>query len=98
MRHSAEPDLFVTERQGELFAAEPPAPAYRPDPAKVRARLEKILGEARAAATMPWESTRANLYRTIVPDMTRWLPDDEAERWRAAFAAEMARLDAAAAA
>jgi hypothetical protein len=40
------------EMQTDLFGAEP-VPAYRPDPEKVRARLHKILAEARAARTLP---------------------------------------------
>ena len=93
MARAPQPDLFANESQPDLFAAEPVVAAYRPDPVKVRARLEKILGEARAAEAMPWDATRANLYRKIVPDMTFWLPDEEGAVWRAAFEAEMARLD-----
>jgi len=82
--------------QADLFAgisnAEPPP--YRPDPDKVRARLERIIGQAREAQSVPWEPTRLSLYRTIVPDMARFLPDEEAARWCAAFDAEMARLEA----
>jgi hypothetical protein len=83
--------------QQDLFASEaaPEAPVYRPNPDKVRARLEHILGEARAASTFPWEPTRVSLYRTIVPQMTTSLPEEEAARWRAEFEAEMARLEAA---
>lgn len=77
--------------QLNLFAAAP-APAWHPDPDKVRARLSRILAEARAAEVMPWEPARLSLYRTIVPDMTRWLPDDEAARWRAEFDVELERL------
>ncbi|HEY5107922.1 MAG TPA: hypothetical protein VII73_14325 [Caulobacteraceae bacterium] len=82
--------------QPDLFAgmAEAAPPAYRPDPDKVRARLERIVGQARAATTLPWEPTRVSLYRTIVPDMARWLPSDEAAGWCEAFDAEMARLEA----
>lgn len=82
--------------QPDLFASDsaPEAPVYRPDPDKVRARLEHILREARAASTFPWEPTRVSLYRTIVPQMTNWLPEEEAAGWRAEFEAEMARLDA----
>ncbi len=80
--------------QMNLFAAEPtPAlPAYRPDPEKLRSRLRRIIGQARAAEAAPWPATTLNLYRTIVPDMTRWLPDDEAADWRAQFEAELERL------
>lgn len=62
----------------------------------LKARLERILGEARAAEVLPWERSRVSLYRIIVPDMTPWLPDDEAAAWRAEFEAQMARLGAAA--
>ena len=78
--------------QMDLFANEPATPAYRPDPEKVRSRLRRILAEARAAATMPWEPTRLSLYRAIFPDMTRYLPDDEAAGWCAEFTAELDRF------
>jgi hypothetical protein len=92
---SARPsDLFTPEPQFDLFGAER-VPAYRPDPEKVRARLHKILAEARAARTFPWEPTRVSLYRTIFPRMTNWLPDDEAAQLRVDFESEMARLNAA---
>jgi hypothetical protein len=52
-----------TEMQADLFGAAP-VPAYRPDPEKVRARLHKILAEARAAQQFPWDPTRVSLYRT----------------------------------
>jgi hypothetical protein len=81
--------------QMDLFAAEPAAPAYRPDPEKVRSRLRRTLAEARAAEAMPWDAARLSLYRIIVPDMTRYLPDDEAVGWRADFTAELERFGVA---
>ncbi len=84
--------------QMDLFAAEPAAPAYRPDPEKVRSRLRRILAEARAAEAMPWEPTRLSLYRIIVPDMTRYLPEVEAAAWRADFTAQLERFGVAEAA
>jgi hypothetical protein len=84
-------DFFDQTEQGELFNA-PAAPVYRPNLDKVRARLEKLLAEARAAETMPWELSQLSLYRLIYPQMTLWLPDDEAAQYRLAFDAEMARL------
>ncbi len=84
-------DLFEQTEQGELFNA-PAAPVYRPNLDKVRARLEKLLAEARAAETIPWESSQLSLYRLIYPQMTLWLPEDEAAQYRLAFDAEMARL------
>jgi hypothetical protein len=88
-------DLFRGDEQPELFDADAARPAYRPDPDKVRARLHKILSEAKAAQTLPWEPTTVSLYRTIFPQMTLWLPEEEAAQLRFDFDAEMARLQAA---
>jgi hypothetical protein len=92
MDRTAQSDLFET--QTDLFGSESP-PVYRPDPDKVRARLHKILTEARAAQKLPWDSTRVSLYRTIVPQMTRWLPEEEGAQLRFEFETEIARLEAA---
>ena len=94
MSRTGQPDLFVTETQPDLFGADA-APAYRPDPDKVRARLHKILAEARAAQKFPWEPARVSLYRTIFPQMTLWLPQDEGAQLRFEFDTELARLEAA---
>jgi hypothetical protein len=80
-------DMFAGDATGE-------PQAYRADPDKVRSRLCRILDQARSAAAMPWGPTRVSLYRTIVPQMTEWLPAEEAARWRADFDSEMARLEA----
>jgi len=87
-------DLFLAETQRDLFGANT-APAYHADPDKVRARLHKILAEARAAEKFPWQPTRVSLYRTIFPQMTLWLPADEGTQLRFEFETEMARLEAA---
>ena len=81
-------------RQGDLFGA-PAVPAYRPDPDKVRSRLHKILAEVRAAKAMPWEPTTVSLYRTIFPQMTQWLPEEEGAQLRFQFDTELERLLAA---
>src|SRR5437660_677804 len=94
MARPDEQDLFATDDQADLFGAEP-APAYRPDPDKVRARLQRILAQARAAQKFPWEPTRVSLYRTIFPQMTLWLPEDEGAQLRFEFETEIARLKAA---
>ena len=69
-------DLFGHDEQDDLFD-DAPTPVYRADPDQVRADLHRILLEARAAQKMPWEPKRVSLYRTIFPQMTNWLPDDE---------------------
>ena len=88
------PGFFEEETQPDLFGAEPVA-AYRPDPDKVREELRKILAEARAAKAMPWDARRAALYRTIFPQMTACLPEDEGAQLRFDFETELARLEAA---
>src|SRR3972149_3887474 len=94
MARTDQPDDCETEMQTDLFGADP-VPAYRPDPDKVRSRLHKILAEARAARTLPWEPTTVSLYRTIFPQMTNWLPEDEGAQLRFEFETEIARLEAA---
>lgn len=83
-----------SEMQADLFGA-PDIPAYRPDPDKVRARLHKILAEARAAKALPWEPSTVSLYQTIFPQMAGYLPDDEGAQLRFAFETELERLKAA---
>ena len=88
-------DLFNPDEQPDLFGPEAAPPAYRPDPDKVRSRLHKILAEARAAETVPWEPTTVSLYRTIFPQMTFFLPEDEGTQLRFEFETELVRLRAA---
>ena len=88
------PDFFEKEAQPDLFGGET-APAYRPDPDMVRRRLYKILAEARAAEKLPWEPTTVSLYRTIFPQMTQWLPEEEGAQLRFEFETELVRLKAA---
>ena len=92
---SSQRDLFQDDEQADLFGEDTPTPEYRADPDTVRQELYKILAEARAAQTMPWDGKRAKLYRTIFPQMTNWLPEDEGAQLRFEFETEMARLKAA---
>ena len=92
--------MMTSPRQGDLFrdddtSDERETLTYYPDPDKVRARLHKILAEARAAKTLPWEPTTVSLYRTIFPQMTNWLPEEEGAQLRFQFEEELARLEAA---
>jgi hypothetical protein len=92
-----------SSRQGDLFGGEAPnptdedfeTPTYYPDPDEVRAELNKILGEMRAAKSMPWDNARAAVYRTIFPQMSQCLPEDEGAQLRFQFEEELARLEAA---
>ena len=79
--------------QADLFTDENlQAPRWRADLEKVRARLTRILAEARAARSNPWSPAQTHLYQTIVPNMTRWLPAAEAADWIDQFNREMNRL------
>jgi hypothetical protein len=95
MARPTQEDLFETDSQSDLFDKDQAPPAYKPDLDKVRARLHKILAEARAAEKLPWDSDKVSVYRTIFPHMTGWLPDDEAKQLRFEFEAELERLKAA---
>ncbi|TMJ27302.1 MAG: hypothetical protein E6G96_13195 [Alphaproteobacteria bacterium] len=94
MASSSQGDLFGQDEQDDLFE-DHPTPVYRADPDQVRTELHRILLEARAAQKMPWEPARVSLYRTIFPQMTNWLPEDEGAQLRFAFESELARLKAA---
>ena len=49
----------------------------------------------RAAQSMPWDDDRTALYRTIFPQMTGCLPDEEGAQLRFEFETELERLAAA---
>lgn len=91
MARMNQPNLFESGSQPDLFG-EPVEPVYRPDPDAVRARLRRILADARSAETLSWEPTQLSLYREIFPEMTLWLPDEEAARFRREFDAELRRF------
>jgi hypothetical protein len=95
MVSSRQSDLFQTENQSDLFGDDSATPEYRADPESVRAELYKILAEARAAQKLPWKPEKVVLYRTIFPQMTNWLPDDEGAQLRFEFETEIKRLEAA---
>ena len=91
-------DLFgVRPRQGSLFGPgegrmEPPRRRLAPDPDDIRRRLNALLATARAAESMPWPEREARMWQTVFPNMAKWLPEEEAEQLRFAFAREMERL------
>ena len=95
MTTSRQSDLFQDDSQSDLFGEDTPTPEYRADPDSVRAELYKILAEARAAERLPWEPKTVVLYRTIFPQMTNWLPDEEGAQLRFEFETEIKRLEAA---
>ena len=94
------PDLFgFKPPQGDLFADEPARNdgVGVADPEEVRARLHKLLAEARAARSgPPWNERTTRMYQIVFPQMANWLPDSEAEQLRFEFERELRRLTEAA--
>ncbi len=87
-------DLFG-ESQPDLPGVEGADSVYRADPDEVRAELMRVLAQARAAQSFPWDARRTLYWRTVFPQMTNWLPDPEAAQLRLEFETEIRRLDAA---
>jgi hypothetical protein len=87
-------DLFG-ESEPRLPGLDEPAGGYRADPDEVRAELLRLLAQARAAQTFPWDARRTLYWRTVFPQMTNWLPDEEGAQLRFQFEAEIRRLEAA---
>lgn len=85
-------DLFSTDEQPE---AERPSQAVSADPDEVRAEMLGLLAELRAAKTMPWTEDDVGFYQTVFPQMSNWLPKDEAKQLCLEFETEMTRLLAA---
>lgn len=77
--------------QLDMFAADALAqPGITADPDRVRRKLHAMLSEAREAGVEGLPQGRRRLMETVVPQMTRWLPEPEAEAVRQAFHAALA--------
>lgn len=92
MPQKDQPDLITT--QGDLFGAPPPQ-TYAPSLALVRSEVNKVLDIARSAKVMPWKPKEVAYWKIVFPQMTNWLPEDEAAQLRFAFMEELRRLEAA---
>jgi hypothetical protein len=101
-RRPIQPDLFAgmepmgSDPQGLTPATvERPLPPYEPDLDDVRERLNRFLGEVRAAGKRPLDKERIVVYRAIIPHMIGWLPAEEGAQFRLEFETELAWLKAA---
>lgn len=91
-----QPNLFDSSPEDDdLFGEERPPLQYRADPEKVRAELLAILARAKGAATMLWSHEDLRYHQTVFPQMSRWLPEDEAAQMCFEFNEELKRLKAA---
>ena len=92
-------DMLVpdADRQSDLFGDVKPTPrwqpGYMPDPARVRRKMEDMIEQLRVASEMPWTPDRLAHRRTVFPQMSCWLPDDEAHELCEQFDAELSRLE-----
>jgi hypothetical protein len=91
VEQSDQSDYFSNGPQGDMFGP-PPRVSYAPKPEKVRLELAALLDEMRAANAMPWTEKDFRFYKKIFPQMTNWLPKDEAAKLRFQFETELARL------
>lgn len=85
-------DLFDPDPEPGLFSEEAAPVVVRADPDKVRAKLNRMLAELRAASTLPWDAKRMKYWRTVAPQMSLWLPEEERAQLLLDFDAEVRRL------
>lgn len=70
-----------------------PDPTYV-DPESVRQELKAILAAAKAAKDAPpWDLRTHRYHQVVFPQMSRWLPEDEAAQLCFEFAAEIERIE-----
>ncbi len=96
------PDQFgKLPAQGSLFGPgenrmQPVRQSTLPDPDVIRLRLRSVLEKARSAERMPWSERDARMWQTVFPNMSKWLPKEEADQLCFDFMREMERLKRAA--
>ena len=90
--------------QIDLFGEQPGQPGLdlddtRPDPThvdpdSVREELNAILATARAASDhAPWDRRTHRYHQVVFPQMSNWLPPEEAETMRRQFSLELKRIE-----
>jgi hypothetical protein len=89
-------DLFGhVPQRGELFDERMEiTPPIQHTPETIRAKMLEILGEARAAKTMPWTPRVIRSHTAMFPYMAEWLEEQEGKQLLLHFKAEMDRLGA----
>jgi hypothetical protein len=90
-----QPDLFNPDPQGNLFDEQRAPVVYRADAEKVRRQLLEVLAQVEKATSLPWSQEKLRYHQTVFPQMSQWLPEEEAAQLRFAFDAEIKRLLAA---
>ena len=88
-------DLFGhVPQRGELFRdPQPITPPIQHTPETIRARMHEILGEARAAKTLPWTPRIVRSHTAMFPYMAEWLEEQEGQQLLLDFKTELDRLE-----
>src|SRR5579884_740735 len=82
------------EQLGFELGEAPVASAYTPNLQHVREDLESILTEARSGVDeSPWDERTLRYKKIVFLQMTKWLPDDEAEQLSFVFLQEIDRIE-----
>lgn len=90
---SEQQDLFGPSQLSMALEDTRPDPTYV-DPQDVREELRAILATAAAARdAAPWDRRTHRYHQVVFPQMTNWLPADEAEMLRRQFSLELERIE-----
>lgn len=72
----------------------PASGAYEPNLNEIREDLHAILDEARrVTAEAPWDERTYRYNKVVFPQMSRWLPEEEAAQLCFEFAREIERIE-----
>ena len=91
MNFSSQRDLFLPDSEPAVSEEQVHFDG-RVDAEKIRSQLLSLLETARNATVMPWPERDARMWQITFPQMSNWLPPDEAHQLRCEFAREMERL------
>ncbi len=94
----------MAEESGDLFGGAAqlgfdlgdlaPAAPYEPDRDEIRRELIEVLAEARNACDeCPWDERTLKYHKVVFPQMANWLPEEERDQLRFAFAREVERIE-----
>lgn len=83
-----------TAQLGFDLGGSAPAPSCEPDRDEIRRELQDVLAEARGAQEeCPWDERTFKYHKVVFPQMANWLPEDERDQLRFAFAQEVKRIE-----
>ena len=87
-----DPSIGPAQLGFDLGGEKPPL-SYAPDPVEIRRELDAILQAARdAKEQLPWDERTFRYNCVVFPQMSRWLPEEEAAQLCFEFSREVARI------